>query len=278
MDELRGWSRRRADDAAARSQARQVRDAGIRACASLEEAVREAAAVVAAVPAGAALKVAAAAAPHLRPGALYVDPSPLRPADKAAAAALVAAEGGRYADAAVLGTVAVDGAAVPTLVAGPGAEAWRALAAPLGLNVTVLPGPPGQAARVKLLRSVYMKGRDALLIEMLLAARAHGLERTVAQSIGGAGERVPFPQLADRVVRALALHAERRADELAAAAELLREAGVEPIVSDAGERRLRWVAGHDLRRRFGGERPGDPAQVLDALQTERRPERPSGGA
>jgi len=131
--------------------------------------------------------------------------------------------------------------------------------------VTVLPGPPGQASRVKLLRSVYMKGRDALVMEMLLAARVHGIERAVVESIQGAGERVPFPQIADRIVCAMAVHAGRRADELAMSAQLLRSSAVEPIVTEAGSERLRWIAELGLREHFGGQRPADPEVVLDAI-------------
>ena len=205
-------------------------------------------------------------------GAIYVDTAPLAPEDKFAAAQTVADGGGRFVDAAVLGTVATEGARVPLLCSGPGAQAWSDLALALGLNATVLPGPAGQAARVKLLRSVYMKGRDALVMEMLLAARAHGIERAVVESIKGAGECVPFPEIADRIVCAMAVHAGRRADELELAAELLRSSDVEPMVSEAGAQRLRWIAELGLREHFTGERPGDPEVVLaalDALLAER---------
>jgi 3-hydroxyisobutyrate dehydrogenase-like beta-hydroxyacid dehydrogenase len=154
------------------------------------------------------------------------------------------------------------------LCAGPGARAWSELAVALGLDVTVLPGPPGQAARVKLLRSVYMKGRDALVMEMLLGARAHGIERAVVDSIQGAGEQIPFPQIADRIVCAMAVHAGRRADELATSVQLLRSSAVEPIVSEAASERLRWIAELGLREHFGGQRPDDPEVVLAAIDAE----------
>jgi len=263
--DVRGYSRPRSDLTVARTQREQAAAAGIALCASLHEAVRDATVVIAAVPAGAALEVATAAAPLLAHDAIYVDTAPLAPADKLAAARTVAGGGGQFVDAAVLGTVATEGARVPLLCAGPGAQAWSELAVALGLDVTVLPGPPGQAARVKLLRSVYMKGRDALVMEMLLAARAHGIERTVVESIQGAGERVPFPQLADRIVCALAVHAGRRADELAMSAELLRSSGEEPIVSEAAAELLRWIAELGLREHFGGQRPQDPQVVLLAI-------------
>jgi hypothetical protein len=109
-----------------------------------------------------------------------------------------------------------------------------------------------------------MKGRDALVLEMMLAARRLGVEDAVVRSIAGPGEQAPFADLAERVLRALAVHAGRRADELESSAELLRELGVEPTVTEAGAERLRRLAELGLRERFGGERPPSGSDTLDA--------------
>jgi 3-hydroxyisobutyrate dehydrogenase-like beta-hydroxyacid dehydrogenase len=215
-------------------------------------------AVISAVPGSASEEVFEAALPALASDTLFIDLTAAAPEVKERAAA----QHELYADGAVLGTVATSGADVPIVAAGPGAERFRAL----GLNVSVLAGAPGTAARLKLIRSVYMKGRDALVLEMMLAARKLGLEDEVARSIAGPGEQVPFTELSERVLRALAVHAGRRAEELDSSAELLRELGVEPFVTEAGSRRLRWLAERGLRERFGGERPPDGRATLDAAE------------
>jgi hypothetical protein len=120
-----------------------------------------------------------------------------------------------------------------------------------------------------------MKGRDALIVEMLVAARRHGVERDVIRSIAGPGEGVPFEALADRVMGALSAHAARRADELAGSARQLDAVGVEPLVTRAAERRLRWMADLGLRDRAEGRE--DAAEtVLDAIEaaTAARPDAP----
>ena len=165
-----------------------------------------------------------------------------------------------YADGAVLGTVVTSGAEVPIVAAGPAAQAF----AELGLNVTVLSGKPGDAARLKLIRSVYMKGRDALVLETMLAARRAGIEHEVARSIAGPGEQVPFTELSERVLRALAIHAGRRADELESSAAILRELGLDPVMAEAGAERLRSIA--HLREHFGGERPASGGETLEAAE------------
>jgi 3-hydroxyisobutyrate dehydrogenase-like beta-hydroxyacid dehydrogenase len=214
--------------------------------------------VVSAVPGSASSDVFAAALPLLTGNTTFIDLTAAAPEVKEKAAQ----QHKPYADGAVLGTVATSGAQVPIAAAGPGAAAF----AELGLNVTVLDAPAGAAARLKLIRSVYMKGRDALVLEMMLAARRLGLEDEVARSIAGPGEGVPFTELSERVLRALAVHAGRRADELDASAALLRELGVDPLVTEAGAARLRTIEG--LRERFGGERPADGSATLDAAEED----------
>ena len=64
----------------------------------------------------------------------------------------------------MLGTVATSGFEVPILVSGPGAHGWRTLVDPEGLVVEAIDAPAGHATLLKLLRSVYMKGREALIL------------------------------------------------------------------------------------------------------------------
>jgi 3-hydroxyisobutyrate dehydrogenase len=121
-----------------------------------------------------------------------------------------------------------------------------------------------------------MKGRDALIVETLLAARRYGLEEHVAASIQGPGERVSFSALSDRVLRSLALHATRRADELQASSEVVLAAGVSPLLASAGVQVLREIAALELRDMFAGQPPQDGAEVL-ALLDERMPRPDAGG-
>jgi 3-hydroxyisobutyrate dehydrogenase-like beta-hydroxyacid dehydrogenase len=240
-------------------------ESGVHRRSSVEDLVVDRDVVIAAVPAEAAEAIAGQAVDFIQPRSLYVDPAPLAPSRKALLADMVATASADYADVAVLGTVAVEGHRVPMLAAGPGAARWVQLVGPLGFRVTELEGPSGRASMVKLLRSVYMKGRDALVLEMVLAAHRHGLEQAVLQTIGGPAEQVPFPELVDRVLRSVAVYADRRSAELRACAELVEQAGVQPMVTTAGAERLRWLADLDVRASFCGQRPDGMQAVLDAI-------------
>jgi 3-hydroxyisobutyrate dehydrogenase len=261
--EVRVFSRPRSDPESAAALQRQVAAAGARMCDSIQAAVVDAHVVIAAVPAGAADEIGARCAESIPSGALYVDPSPLPPQDKERLAAVLEARGGRYADVAVLGTVATDGSRVPMLAAGLGARSWADLGGALGLNVSVVAGPPGRASLVKLLRSVFMKGRDALILEMLLAARRYGVEQEIIDSMPP-GE--PFDRQAERVICSLAVYAGRRAEELAASMRLLDEAGVTPLASRGGYERLHALADMGLREQLHGQPPEDMDAVLALVE------------
>ena len=240
---------------------------GVAADTDLAAVIEGAGLVIAAVPASAASAVALACAPHMHSGTVYVDPSSASPEHKQEIASTLDGTGALYADVAVLGTVTISGLEVPLLAAGPGAEPFGALAIALGMNVHVTGPTAGDAARVKLIRSVYMKGRDALLVEMLTTARRCGLDARVVDSIARApGEQVPFEQLVERVMPALVRHAGRRADELANASAEVERSGLEPTMTTAAERRLRWMASLTQIADLGA-RPRPPAagDVVTAL-------------
>ena len=66
------------------------------------------------------------------------------------------------------------GLRTPALASGPGASAFAAALGPLGMPVEVVSEAPGDAATLKLLRSVFMKGLAAAAIESHRAADAAG--------------------------------------------------------------------------------------------------------
>jgi 3-hydroxyisobutyrate dehydrogenase-like beta-hydroxyacid dehydrogenase len=265
--EVRVHVRPRADPAAGERLERRIAQAGARRCNSLEDALAGAEAVVSVVPAKDAPGIVERCAPLLARGACYVDLSSSPVVEKEAGAELVAGVGASYADGAVLGAVAASGAQVPILLSGSGARSFVDLVGDEGLVLEVLDAPAGAATLVKLLRSVYMKGRDALVLEMMLAARRYGLHQVVARSIAGPGEQVPFTALSERVLCSLALHAERRAEELRASGEVVRAAGVEPRITLAGAEVLSGLVELGLRERFAGERPSTGEEVLQLIES-----------
>ena len=202
--------------------------------AGVREAVEGADVVLSVNAAKAALDAAADAAPALSPDAVYADLNTAAPALKRDVAALLEGAGTRFADVALLGPVLVRGLGTPALASGPGAQAFADALGPLGMHVTVLSERPGDAAAMKLVRSVFMKGLAAAAVESMRAAEAAGCADWLADEI----VQVIGRPLLDRLLEGSERHAARRVDEMEAAAELLRELGVEPRVAAASAAQL----------------------------------------
>lgn len=143
-----------------------------------------------------------------------------------------------FADVAIMSTVPGTGVRTPMLAAGPGAKVFADLVNPLGGNVEVLEEPVGAAATKKLLRSVFYKGMSMAIVEALVAARAAGLEEWLYPHIRE--QLASFDEATiERIVDGSYRHAARRADEMEAAAGLLNDLGVAPLMAAASQQ---WLA------------------------------------
>jgi len=182
--------------------------------------------------ASAALDALSAGAGAMPAGAVWADLNTGSPGLKTELDLQARAAGRVFADVAIMAPVPGLGLQVPFLASGEGAGRVRAVLTPLGAEVRLQPGPPGEAARRKLLRSVFFKGLAAAVVEALEAAEAAGcsdwLSGNIADELEGAG-----PQTVRRLVEGSHTHAGRRADEMSAATRMLEELGVEPLVAAA---------------------------------------------
>lgn len=201
--------------------------AGVHGAEALGEVLEVATTVLSLVTADQALAAAEAAASRLVPGALYCDFNSVSPGTKRRAAAAVEAAGGRYVDVGLMSPVNPARLSAPLLLAGPHAEAAGPVLAALGFRHVRVAGPEvGQAAGIKMLRSVIVKGIEALTAEAMLGARAAGLEAALIDALGeGWAERVPYN------LERMATHGLRRAAEMEEAALTLTELGVDPLLT-----------------------------------------------
>jgi len=230
------------DDPTSRA-SRNAAELGVAASSSVAEAVGEAALVVCAVTAARSVDAARSAAPHLAPGAWFVDVNSSSPAHKAAAAAVVDGAGGRYVEAALMSPIGPRRIASPFLLGGPHAAAFAAEAPGWGFTgASVSSERVGRAAATKLCRSVLVKGLEALFTESLLAARQYGVEEDVLASLPNILPPGDWEQLAGYFVSRSVEHGVRRAEEMEEAAATVEDTGVTPWMSRAAVERQRWAA------------------------------------
>lgn len=242
-----GWGARASAFDIDPARARIMAEVEIGTAAAPAEALDGAGLVLSLVTADAALAAARDCAPFLAPGTLWCDMNSVAPETKRTAAAAVEQAGGRYVDVAVLAPVEPGRLAVPLLLSGGAAEmAETCLRAAGFTNLRVVGGEVGKASAVKMIRSVMVKGIEALTAEMMLAARAAGVEDEVLASLDASEKAWPWARRAAYNIERMVTHGERRAAEMEESAKTLASLGVEPIMTAATARRQREQAGKPI--------------------------------
>lgn len=209
--------------------------AGVERSTSAAEAVATAEVVLSVNAQSVAVSVARSVAAVLTPAHLYADLNTTSAEVKRTVAEAIAPSGAAFVDVALLSPVPGNGLRTPCLVSGTGADQFAEIFGPLGMPVESIGGLPGDAATRKLLRSVFMKGLAAAVIESLSAAERAGCEPWLRDQIA----LVLEPSLIDRLVGGSKQHARRRIDELRAAEALVADLGLEPHVARAAASVLR---------------------------------------
>ncbi len=187
--------------------------------------------VLSAVTGDRAVEAARAAAAFLKPGALYLD---VNTAPKATMVEVETLLGGRatVVDCAILGLIATNGARAPLLLSGPGADSMEAFLNARGCRARSIGGAVGDASGVKLLRSVVMKGLEALLIEAFVAAERQGLRDQVIEALADLGQTPAATTIATLLTTHLR-HGRRRAVEVDEVREMLAMTGTPSQMADA---------------------------------------------
>lgn len=200
---------------------------GVTGCESSAEAIENSPQILSVVTADEALSAAQASAQAIAQGALYFDMNSVAPGTKRTAAAAIEAAGGRYVDVAVMAPVLPQRLGVPLLLSGPHAEAGAAALEAIGfINVRIAGDAVGQASAIKMIRSVLVKGIEAVTAECIVAAHVAGLTAPVLASLGAG-----WPQKANYNLDRMLAHGLRRAAEMEEVEKTLKELGVEPLMT-----------------------------------------------
>lgn len=220
--------------------------------AGLQDAVRGARYVLSTVTTSVAREAARRCVPHLGAGQTYVDLNATDPDVKLEIERIITPSGAAFVEGAVLGAVGVTGAKTEVLLGGPhGRRAERELGGELGLNVRFYCEDIGKASMFKMLRSVFSKGLEALLIEFLVAGQRAGIRDDLWREVTELMANHPFEKTAANWVRSHATAHARRYHEMKQVANVLRQLGLEPTMTAATEAFFQRSASLGLQERFG---------------------------
>lgn len=215
-----------------------ARATGVTLYDNVADAVNGATLVLSAVTTENCVDAARQCAPALTSDHIWYDLNSTSPVAKRAAAEFIVASGARYTDTAVMSDIPRPRHKAPLLLAGADAEDSAARLHALGMNATPVGVEVGQAATVKMCRSVFLKGFDAVLFECLAAASEVGVRDQVISSIHDTFPEFNIPTIAGPKMNRLAQHCRRRAGEMRYVHETLEDLGVNPITPTTTSRVL----------------------------------------
>jgi 3-hydroxyisobutyrate dehydrogenase-like beta-hydroxyacid dehydrogenase len=207
--------------------------ANIFGASTAPEAVKGAEAVFSVVTADQAHEAAVAAIPGLARGALFFDCDSCAPQTKERTAKEVDAAGARYVDVAVMAPVHPRLHRTPLLISGPHAGDAAAVLAALGMEAAIHDGPVGSASAVKMIRSVMMKGLEALVAECVLAGTKAGVIGAVLDSLDDTYPGFNWKKRSAYMLERVMTHGVRRAAEMREVALTVELLGLKPAMSAA---------------------------------------------
>ena len=231
---------------------------GVRRTETPSDAVAGADWVFSAVTADQSLAAASATALSLHPGQVLFDINSVSPGRKRETAAVVEATGAAYVDMAVMAPVHPKGHGTPMLMAGAEAERLAPILAALGFDGDVVALEPGAATAVKMVRSLFVKGLEAITVEALLAASASGCFDRVYESLSKSFPGLGWPECAEYNLERTLRHGTRRAAEMRESATTLEALGlvgglaaqIAEVQERMGALPLQSVPGTDLGQAF----------------------------
>lgn len=234
---LRAYDIKSDDPETAAAMADRYRHLGIEGYPGPAEAVSGAELVFSTVTADQAVAAAESAAPHLSSGAFWFDLNSCAPSSKRRAAEVIEAAGARYVDVAVMAPVHPKRNMVPLLISGPHAQTAEPVLADLPMAPRVVAGEVGSASSIKMIRSVMVKGMEALTAECTLAAVAAGVEDEVFGSLSSSHPGMNWRDAAAYNFERAMLHGARRAAEMEEVAKTLADLG---IPNDMASSTVHW--------------------------------------
>lgn len=244
---------------------------GVRVASSARDAARETDLIISAVTAASSVDAARSVASDLSGKPYYLDINSVSPGRKQETAKLLG-ERARYVDVAVIAAIHPARHRTPLLLSGPHAEGISPLLHEMDMQFSVVGPEVGSAAAIKMIRSVMIKGMEALTLECFLAAARAGVLEEVTTSLKNNYPTLDWTKIADYNLERMASHGERRAAEMEESAATLRELGLDPLMVESTVKRQREMGAIGKKESVRENLKSGRAAILRAINSvsERR--------
>jgi 3-hydroxyisobutyrate dehydrogenase-like beta-hydroxyacid dehydrogenase len=239
---------------------------GVRVASSARDAVRETDMIISAVTAASSVDAARSVASDLIGNPYYLDINSVSPGRKQETAGLLG-ERARYVDVAVIAAIHPARHRTPLLLSGPHAEGISPLLHEMDMQFSVVGPEVGSAAAIKMIRSVMIKGMEALTLECFLAAARAGVLEEVTVSLKNNYPSLDWAKIADYNLERMASHGERRAAEMEESAATLRELGLDPLMVESTVKRQREMGAIGKKESVRETLKSGRAEILRAINS-----------
>lgn len=203
----------------------------------------------------------------LRPGQILVDLNSTAPSIKVEIGEILKAAGIDFVEGAILGAVGATGIKTRILTGGEKGKEVAEAFTRFGLNVSYYDPQIGKASMFKMLRSIFSKGLEALIIELLVAGKRAGIEKDLWKDVSEFMTRNPFEQVAANWVQSHAVAHERRYFEIVQVRETMEEIRIEPVMTSGTEAFFKRSISTGLKDTFP-EKPNTMDAVIDFLEKQ----------
>lgn len=232
--------------------------------ASVEETIEKSDYILSTVTTQVAGKVAKECAKYLKQGKTYIDLNSTSPSVKVDISKIIIPTGADFVEGAILGAIGATGADTKILLGGEHTSEASAALNEMGLNTSCFSSEIGKASTFKMLRSIYSKGMEALLLELLIAGKHAGLDKELWNDIIELMSKTPFEKTASNWVKTHVLACERRYYEMIQVVDTMQEIGVEPVITRGTLDVFKRSTKADLSKRVK-DKPGSIYEVLELM-------------
>ena len=210
---------------------KKIEDDGSKAC-SLDEVVCASDYILSVVTPQSCREIADCVSRALRGGQVFVDLTSTSPAVKRMIRAIVTNSGAKFVEGVILGAVSSMRSPV-ILLGGPAGDSAALVFQQYGLAARFYSPEIGRASAFKMLRSIFSKGIEAVLVETLVAARRAGLLDEIWEEIRTTLAAGEVEGTLQTWVRSHARSARRRYHEMQEVSQFLDEIGIEAVLPQA---------------------------------------------
>jgi len=179
-----------------------------------------------------AVAVAEKTMPYLTSGKTYADMNSTSASIKKRIAQIIETSHASFIEGAILSAVGEVGARASILVSGENGEEFSRLMNHLGLiNLKYFSPKIGDASQVKMIRSIFSKGVECLLLEMLMAGRRAGVADYLWKDIVDFMTKNSFEKVSENWIKTHPLACKRRYHEMMQVLETLADLDVPPTMT-----------------------------------------------